>query len=439
MAQGVLPGLQFGTFIARALAEKAGDNADPWPLVDKMFADPKKHLPERLAKSIGTTLCSKWSRLPDDRRALLKLVSRLRGRPRAGDCTLCPVQKERAKAGIDTRDAVILANPYLLYELTRLTADPVSVWTVDRGVFPDKVTMANGDPALQLGRLTEVGETIRRAIGRRVKGKRMTVGADWRTLLDEHLPAQSTGDIDEEDARKEKTAALTELAEARLSVLIGPAGTGKTTLLSVLCSHPEIEAGGILLLAPTGKARVRMEQSTKDVKLKGYTIAQFLSPHRYDGATGRYRLSDKPSEVGARTVIIDEASMLTEEMLAALIQALKGVHRLILIGDPRQLPPIGAGRPFVDIVKHLVPKGVTEKFPRVGPGYAELTVRRRQAGEDREDLRFAEWFSGSPIAAGEDDVFDNVVRAGLSRHVRFEQWETADDIRSRLIDRTQGG
>ena len=217
-------------------------------------------------------------------------------------------------------------------------------------------------------------------------------------------------------------------------MLIGPAGTGKTTLLSVLCSHPEVKAGGILLLAPTGKARVRMEQSTKDLKLKGYTIAQFLSPHRYDGATGRYRLSDKPSEVGARTVIIDEASMLTEEMFAALIQALKGVHRLILIGDPRQLPPIGAGRPFVDIVKHLAPAGVTEKFPRVGPGYAELTVRRRQAGEDREDLRFAEWFSGSPIAAGEDDVFDKVVRAGQSRHVRFEQWETADDLHSRLID-----
>ena len=69
-------GLEFGTFVARALAEKAGDNADPWPLVDKMFADPKKHLPARLAESIGKTLCSKWSRLPDERRALLKLVSR---------------------------------------------------------------------------------------------------------------------------------------------------------------------------------------------------------------------------------------------------------------------------------------------------------------------------------------------------------------------------
>ena len=507
-------GLQFGTFVARALAEKAGADTDPWPLVDRMFADPKKHLPEPLAKSIGKTLCSKWTRLPDDRRALLKLVSRFEiTREQA---IKLYVQEERAKDGIDTRDAAILANPYLINELTRLTADAVSVWTVDRGVFPTEVirekhplpaptvldtgtdarrvraftinvledaagrgntllpqdqvvlsiraltlqppcevdadlmnvakddfedavgelAMANGSPALQLGRLTAMGATIRKAISRRVKGKRMTVTADWRTLLDEHLAKQSSVEPDEleESAREEKTAALGELAEARLSVLIGPAGTGKTTLLSVLCSHPKIEAGGVALLAPTGKARVRMEQSTKNLKLKGYTIAQFLSPHRYDGATGRYRLSEKPTEAGARTVIIDEASMLTEEMLAALIQALKGVHRLILIGDPRQLPPIGAGRPFVDIVKHLAPESITEQFPRVGPGYAELTVRRRQAGEEREDLQLAEWFSGSPIAAGEDDVFDKVVSAGQSKHVRFAQWETAEEMRSQLID-----
>ncbi len=130
-------GLEFGTIVARALAEKVGDNADPWPLVDKMFADPKKHLPAPLAESIGKTLCSKWSRLPDERRALLKLVSRFEiTREQAAALY---VQEERAKAGIDTSDAAILANPYLLYELTRLTVDPVSVWTVDRGVFPDEV------------------------------------------------------------------------------------------------------------------------------------------------------------------------------------------------------------------------------------------------------------------------------------------------------------
>ena len=507
-------GLQFGTFVARTIAEKAGDNTDPWPLVDKMFTDPQEYLPKSLSRSIGKTLRDKWSRLPDDRRALLKLVSRFEITPEQA-ATLY-VQEERSKAGIDISDAAILANPYLLYELTRLTVDPISVWTVDRGVFPDEVVrekhplpeptvldagtdarriraftvkiledaaatgstllpqdqvvlgiraltikppcnidadlmnvakdefddavgelaMANNAPALQLCRLTEVGEVIRTAIGKRIKGKRLTVTADWRKMLDEHLSIHSAEGPDEleEKAREEKTAALTELAEARLSVLIGPAGTGKTTLLSVLCSLPEIEAGGILLLAPTGKARVRMEQFTKGLNLRGYTIAQFLSPHRYDNATGRYRLSDKPTETSARTVIIDEASMLTEEMLAALIQALKGVYRLVLIGDPRQLPPIGAGRPFVDIVKHLTPEGVSEKFPRVGPGYAELTIRRRQASEEREDLQFAEWFGGLPIAAGEDDIFDKVLSTGQSSHISFIQWETADDMRSRLID-----
>ena len=425
------------------------------------------------------------------------------------------VKEERTKAGIACSDTDILKNPYLLYENTRLTSDPISVWTVDRGVFPDEVirkqhplpeptaldagtdarriraltikvledaanggntllpqdqvvlgiralqlqppcevdadlmnvakddfdavigevAMANKAPALQLGRLAEMGETIRSAIDKRIKGKRLVVEAEWRKLLDKHLTAQGAGKGDEleESARAEKTAALKELAESRLSVLIGPAGTGKTTLLSVLCSHPLVAEGDILLLAPTGKARVRMEQSTKNLKLTGYTIAQFLKPHRYDSMTQRYHLSDHPTEVGARTVIIDEASMLTEDMLAALIQALKGVRRLILIGDPRQLPPIGAGRPFVDIIKHLAPEGITAQFPRVGPGYAELTIRRRQAGADREDLQLAEWFSGSPIAPGEDDVFDKVVRAGQSQHVRFVQWETADELRTNLI------
>lgn len=506
-------GLDLGTFVAREVLDKVGENVDPWPMVDLVLRDPKKHLPNELARGIGTTIQAKWKRLPEERRSLLKLLSRFEiSREQAA---LIDVQEERKAANIDCSDQALLANPYLLYEMTRLKADPISVWTVDRGVFPDEAIqknhplpettaldagtdarrvralavkvledsassgntlmpqdqvvlairnlaikpgcevdgdliavakdlfenaivekpMADGNPALQLGRLSEMGEIIRRAIEKRVHGKRLPVDADWRSLLDKHLDVHGTGSTDEleEKAREEKTAALKELAESRLSVLIGPAGTGKTTLLSVLCSQTQIAQDDILLLAPTGKARVRMEQSTKDLKLKGFTVAQFLSPDRYDSSTSRYKLSDKATEAGARTVIIDEASMLTEEMLAALIQALKGVHRLILIGDHRQLPPIGAGRPFVDIVKHLCPHGVTEKFPRVGNGYAELTIRRRQAGEEREDLHFAEWFSGSPIAPGEDDVFDKVVRIGKSEHVRFVQWDSADELREKII------
>jgi ATP-dependent exoDNAse (exonuclease V) alpha subunit len=89
---------------------------------------------------------------------------------------------------------------------------------------------------------------------RRVQAAWLPVQAGWRKLRDEHLAtagAKGTGDL-EEKAREEKTAALKELAESRLSVLIGPAGTGKTTLLSVVCSHPQIAGGDVVLLAPTG-------------------------------------------------------------------------------------------------------------------------------------------------------------------------------------------
>lgn len=507
-------GVEQGNFVARAIAEKVGENADPWPLVDRAFANPKQHLPAPLAEKIGKTMAAKWAKLPAERRALLCLLSRFE--ITLDQAMLLYIQEERAKAGIKNTDADILSNPYLLYELTRLSEDPMSIWTVDRGVFPDEVVrnvhplpepsaldagtdarrvraltvsvleeaaaggnsllpqdqvvlrvrdltleppcavdadlmavakaafgdavsevpLATGAPALQLGRLAEMGAVIRTSITKRSAGKRLEVAADWRKLLDAHLATKGSGKPDEleERAREEKTAALKELAESRVSVLIGPAGTGKTTLLSVLCGHPDVAAGDILLLAPTGKARVRMEQSTKSLKLKGYTIAQFLSPDRYEGTTGQYRLSDKPPQDCPRTVIIDEASMLTEEMLAALLQALKGVHRLVFIGDPRQLPPIGTGRPFVDIITHLAPEGITEQFPRVGTGYAELTIRRRQAGKEREDLQLAEWFSGSPIAPGEDDVFDKVIATGKSEHVRFVPWTTAEELRTAVID-----
>src|SRR5208283_3249564 len=261
-------GLELGTFVARALGEKAGDNVDPWPLVDAMLTDPGKYLPKDLALGIGKTLCAKWSRLPAERRALLRLVSRFEI---TGDqAKTIFVQEERTRARIYITDADILANPYLLFETTRLTAEPVSIWTVDRGVFPPdlirqkhplpaptaldagtdarrvralsvsvledaaasgntllpqdhvvlairdlslqpscevdgdlmnvakggfggvigQINMSDGAPALQLTRLADMGEVVRGAIFKRLKGKRLAIEASWRELLDAHLGKQ---------------------------------------------------------------------------------------------------------------------------------------------------------------------------------------------------------------------------------------------------------
>ncbi|MBK6813868.1 MAG: AAA family ATPase [Saprospiraceae bacterium] len=208
-----------------------------------------------------------------------------------------------------------------------------------------------------------------------------------------------------------------------------PAGTGKTTLLTILAGQKEVENNGVLLLAPTGKARVRMEEVARNLQVTAKTLAQFLSGFdRYNGDIQQYVFSDRYCEGQYETVILDEASMLTEEMLATTMDCLKGVKRFILVGDHRQLPPIGAGRPFVDIINFLKPEGIETAFPRVNKGYAELTIKRRQGGSKREDLQLAEWFSGETLEPGADSIINQILTKPNSQYLRMESWENEADF-----------
>lgn len=291
--------------------------------------------------------------------------------------------------------------------------------------------MKDGERAYQLQRFSETRNIISQKISDRVKGKRLPLTANWQNLLDEALKLFTIGEPDAQElnARKEKAAALKEIAEARFSVLIGPAGTGKTTLLTILAGQKEVENNGVLLLAPTGKARVRMEEVARNLQVTAKTLAQFLSAYgRYNGDIQQYVFSDRYCEGQYETVILDEASMLTEEMLATTIDCLKGVKRFILVGDHRQLPPIGAGRPFVDIINFLKPEGIETAFPRVNKGYAELTIKRRQGGSKREDLQLAEWFSGETLEPGADSIINQILTHPNSQYLRMESWESEADF-----------
>ena len=501
-------GIEHGNLLAYDLANQLGENEDPWPLVDKTFADPSC-LPPDIARQISKIIQEKWKRLPAERRDLLKLISRF-------DITAEQSIRfyrieQRAECRIDCKDGDLLANPYLIYELDRSSIDPIGFTNIDQGVFPEQAVrakhplpmpsaldgpvdprrvcalivdmlekstndghtlmpqtelvqiinklplepaciidndllnvaepqfsagislavMSDGTRAYQLSRLNKMDEIIRNTVTRRLKGVHNKVEANWLNLLNIKLGMDAPLDEDETKAREEKAAALKELAESRFSILIGPAGTGKTTVLSVLCQHPIIKAQGLLLLAPTGKARVQLWQTTGET---ARTIAQFLMEHdRYDEETGIYRLSsNEPIEVG-KTVIIDEASMLTEEQLGALLQTLKGVDRLILCGDPRQLPPIGAGRPFVDIVNNLTPSNLDIIFPKVSPGYTELTVSRRQIGKSCEDLQLADWFSGRLVGPGDDEIFTKAKQGTLSDRLKFVRWDDESQISDKII------
>jgi hypothetical protein len=518
-------GIQHGTLVAHHLQAQLGDNEDPWPLVDRLFDDPRA-VKQGLERYVTGTWRSAWRQLDPTRRQLLELMSRFSLTETQAERLYQPTERE--KAGIEVGDAEVLANPYLLYELDRMSNDHVSVTVVDRGAFPDDIVrsahplppksaiddpvdprrvralivdrleaaadegdtlrpldrviqdvrdlpadppcpvsadlipvvrphfgpivdeaeMASSGAALQLRRLAAAGDLIRREVKRRRTAKPIELQADWRDLLNERLGATPTDPArraSEERARDEKSGALAELARSRLSCLVGPAGTGKTTLLAVLCEHPDVARGGVLLLAPTGKARVQL--ATKIRLPEGEhprTIAQLLvASGRYDPETRRYVIRKARKTTGYRTVVIDEASMLTEEMLAAVMDELTGVERLILVGDPRQLPPIGAGRPFVDLAREMTTDELRRRFPRVVPGLAELTVPRRPTERDgvetndaqrRSDLMLAEWFSGEPPSPAADEVWDQLGRGGLDDTLRVVGWQGAADLQSLLLD-----
>lgn len=292
-----------------------------------------------------------------------------------------------------------------------------------------------GEPTLKLKRYATAKTMIAAAVRRRVAGRMHDLSHPWRKLVDAVLDESGGKDKtltqDEALAREEKTAAIEQLARSRFAVLIGPAGSGKTTLLKILCDLPEVRSS-VLLLTPTGKARVRLEEATNR-RGQGQTLAQFLQRwKRYDGDSRRYFWnSEAPREKSYRTVIVDECSMLTEDQLAALLDAVEGVERIVLVGDPRQLPPIGAGRPFVDICRTLAPPPLPPIFPRLARGYAELTIIGRQRGGGRGDVLLAQQFSGEPLDAGADEVWDRL-REGQLDHVRAVHWAGPAVVRETL-------
>ncbi|MEV0686625.1 ATP-dependent RecD-like DNA helicase [Nocardia sp. NPDC050378] len=293
--------------------------------------------------------------------------------------------------------------------------DPEEYWTALVGT-----TVGGDTSAYKLRRMFLVAGVIRHQVDLRCAAPRFGALSTAREAIDAAIEQPlSPGDLDEEAARTEKAAGLAELYAAPLSVLIGPAGTGKTTLLRALVALPDVAGIAPVLLAPTGKARVQLQQK---VGFAAHTLASYLSRSgRFDGTTGQYRTDESAERQQADLVVIDEASMLTEEMLAATLDSFAGIKRLVLVGDPRQLPPIGAGRPFVDLVERLRPD-VFESSVRVHRGYVELQVTRRQQDQNGADLTLAKWFGGGELGPDDDMIWQQLATDPNLERVRYVQW-----------------
>ena len=289
--------------------------------------------------------------------------------------------------------------------------------------------------ALQLTEFKSCEEFLRKILTARGGRALPSLSVNWEELIKKAIK-ESKNIFDESNPRhlsalKEQTEALERITSRKVSVLIGKAGTGKTSVLGGLLRCDKLKADGILLLAPTGKARVRLGQATGATAM---TIAQFLySLKRFDGVRQRPLLGGKEVYRKEKTVVIDECSMLTLLDFSAVFNALDlgHVERIILVGDPNQLPPIGVGRPFADFVGHLDLAGESDdgKQKKLSVALARLTVEvRATAGAPSDALRLASWFTREPQVVDADRVLSDLDIGNLFNDLEICYWKTADEL-----------
>jgi exodeoxyribonuclease V alpha subunit len=141
----------------------------------------------------------------------------------------------------------------------------------------------------------------------------------------------------------EQWAAVHGAFSSRISVLTGGPGVGKTECTKEIVAEAEAANATIALCAPTGRAARRMEEAT------GHT-AQTI--HRMlEWMPGREPTYRPGHPIAADLVIVDESSMLNLRLAEVLLGGLAESTHIVFVGDADQLPPIGAGKPFEDLIE----------------------------------------------------------------------------------------
>jgi exodeoxyribonuclease V alpha subunit len=138
------------------------------------------------------------------------------------------------------------------------------------------------------------------------------------------------------------------LERSNVLVVTGGPGTGKTTIIKGLLNifQQNFPDSVIALAAPTGRAAKRMEEATG---FKSSTIHRLLEIKSMDDRMFCQRDEDNPIE--ADMIILDECSMIDLRLFCLFLKAVRPETRLVLVGDADQLPSVGAGDVFRDLIK----------------------------------------------------------------------------------------
>ena len=157
--------------------------------------------------------------------------------------------------------------------------------------------------------------------------------------------------------------AIRRAATAKVLVLTGGPGTGKTTTTQGIIAAYRAFGLNILLAAPTGRAAKRMTEATGLEAKTIHRLLEFKPPEGYQ--------KNEETPLEGDVLIVDECSMIDIVLMNALMKAIPPHMRLILVGDIDQLPSVGAGNVLRDVID-------SEVFPVV-----RLTRIFRQAQTSR--------------------------------------------------------
>ncbi len=137
-------------------------------------------------------------------------------------------------------------------------------------------------------------------------------------------------------------------AEKKIMILTGGPGTGKTTTLSGILALYDRLHRKTLLAAPTGRAAKRLSELTGS---EASTIHRLLETQISPQTGEMYFTKNENDPLSCDALIVDEMSMVDVLLMHSLLQALPEKASLVLVGDPDQLPSVGAGNLFSDLIR----------------------------------------------------------------------------------------
>jgi exodeoxyribonuclease V alpha subunit len=217
-----------------------------------------------------------------------------------------------------------------------------------------------------------------------------------------HPPDAPPADADFELAPEQWTGVRGAFAH-RFSLVTGGPGTGKTASIRMIGSIAAQQRASLVLVAPTGRAALRMREATG---LEASTVHAALGWIPGEGPT-----LDEDNPLRCDLLVVDETSMANLELLVTLLRAVGAGTHVVLVGDADQLAPVGAGKPFAELVASgLVPTArlahifrqaagsmIVQGAHAIRAGHAPAFTR---TDEMRQDLFLIE--RGDPVAARQE-------------------------------------